>query len=206
MSDERGPRITCQTAAQINARHHGCLMWNYKHCAHHRFKLSWYVKPSVAALDEGGASGGTAPRWGRRGQCASTPGYTQAARFPWVRWVWGCAKGTAIFSVHSFLLKVLWLSNVTALTSEAVQLKLPPAALLDLSLRQLIGVKDTNTCILWCAFFFTSSLCIHTEPPTWKVATVELAVFIGCVLSKVQNKTDNGAAYSSVHREANAYD
>ena len=55
--------------------------------------------------------------------------------------------GQQYLAALGFLLKVLWLSNVTAL-----KLKLPSVARLDLGQRQLIGAREAHTAFFGVSF------------------------------------------------------
>lgn len=78
--------------------------------------------------------------------CASGSRGTQDAPFPWARWSRGSANRTTIFSIHRCSSESS-LSDVTALA-----LKLPPVTLVDLSQRQLTGVKEASTGIFGVSF------------------------------------------------------
>ena len=144
MSDKRGTWITCQNNSTNKRQTPGGLMSNYKHLSHHRFKLSWYRRPGVAALGEGGSHSPTAP--GRPvGWHDHVPLGCLAPRMPIFHAPGGgqaLQVGRQYLAPMGFLLKVLWLSNVTALI-----LKLPPVARPDLGRRQLTAAREEGTAI-----------------------------------------------------------
>lgn len=109
--------LPAKTTAQINARHPGCLMSNYKHCSHHRFKLSCCVKPCGCRLRWRGISQPYSPCAGGAGRnkVPSRGCGLEGCSFSLAEMGAGALQtGLWYLAFIGFLLKILWLSNVTA--------------------------------------------------------------------------------------------
>lgn len=201
MSDKRGTSITCQNNSTNKRQTPGGLMSTYKHRSHHRFKLSWYGKPGVAALGEGGSHSPTTP--GRPvGWHDHVPLGCLAPRMP-IFHVPGGGRalqvGRQYLAPMGFLLKVLWLSNVTALI-----LKLPPVAWPDLGRRQLIGERKAQPSLV-SLFLYTCPLHSYRGPRLgWRSWGEGDIYWPGFFFFKVQNKT-KCCLHNSAHDKANPY-
>lgn len=176
-------------------------MSNYKHRSHHRFKLGWSEGP-VAALDERGSHSRHCTRLaGRWGGATYVPLGCMAPRMPIFQALGGgrgSASRAAIFSSLGFL-KVLWLSNVTAL-----KWKLPSVAWLDLGRRQL--GREGCTAFFAVSFFFIRSLRSYWAPAWDGDCEGEGNIYWpGCFFFQIQNKT-KCCLHNSAHDKANSYD